>query len=55
MNEQEFRNLKKSIELRAHELDKLQKLYKAETGQEYVVPLYLKEKKFNKMKSQSYN
>jgi hypothetical protein len=41
MTDAEFKKLKKDIEIKMVELDKLQSLYRHETGKEHVMPLYL--------------
>jgi hypothetical protein len=42
MTDNKFDKLKKNIELKMVELEKLQKLHRKETGKNYVMPLYLK-------------
>lgn len=41
MTDKEFKKLKKDIEKKMVELDKLQSLYRHETGREHVMPMYL--------------
>jgi len=41
MTDKQFSKLKRDIEIKMTELEMLQKIYRSQTGQDYVMPLYL--------------